>query len=312
MEKRYGFFIDPNTKAHAIHKTPTPRVGGIGIFLSFFISVFIFMPDFWWLAISSAIIFGFGLYEDWHGNTPKQYRLGAMAIATYIAVYYGGYIANNMEFFVLPYFVAVALTVFAVVGMSSAINFVDGLNGLASGISIVVLIFYAMLSFMYDGRVIFPLSMILVASVLAFFVWNYPKGNIFLGDGGAYFLGFMLAIFGIILSARHEEISVWYPLAALAYPTIETFVTIDRRIKRKRKYGIPFFEAEKVHLHTLKFRRRTKDNAAASRRLLLFHFYINILAFMVHQYVFALIALFVIVYIVYLGKYRKVIRFGKF
>lgn len=311
LENRYGFFIDPNTKSHAIHKTPTPRVGGIGIFLSFFISVLVFMPDFWWLAVSSAIIFGFGLFEDWHGDTPKQYRLGAMAIATFIAVYYGGYVADNSEFFILPYAIAVVFTVFTVVGMSSAINFIDGLNGLASGISVITLVFFAILSFIYDGRVIFPLSMILIGAVLAFFVWNYPKGKIFLGDGGAYFLGFMLAMFAIILSARHEEISLWYPLVALAYPVIETFVTIERRIKRKRKYGTPFFEAEKVHLHTLKFRRRTKDNAAASRRLLLFHLYINILAFSVHQYVFILMALFVLVYAVYLGKYRKLIRFGR-
>jgi len=312
IENKYNFFVDPNTKSHAIHNTPTPRVGGIGIFLSFSISVMILMPEYWWLIVGGAVIFGFGLYEDWHGDTNKLFRLGAMALATYIAIYFGGYVADNSEFFVLPYTVAVIFTIFAVVGISSAINFIDGLNGLASGVSVITLCFFALLSYMYDGRVIFPLSLILVGAVLGFFVWNYPKGKIFLGDGGAYFLGFVLAMFAIILSSRHSEISLWYPLLALSYPIIETFVTIDRRIKRKKKKGIPFFEAERVHLHTLKYRRRTKDNAAATRRVLLFHFYINILAFVLHQYVFALMVCLILVYVVYIVKYRKLVRFGNY
>jgi UDP-GlcNAc:undecaprenyl-phosphate GlcNAc-1-phosphate transferase len=310
MENKYNFFVDPHTKSHAIHKTPTPRVGGIGIFISFAITALWLMPEYWWLVAGGGVIFAFGLYEDWHGDTDKLFRLFAMATATYIAIYFGGYVADNSEFFVLPYALAVVFTIFAVVGMSSAINFIDGLNGLASGVSVITLVFFALLSFMYDGTIIFPLSLILVGAVLGFFVWNFPKGKIFLGDGGAYFLGFALAMFAIILSSRHSEISLWYPLIALSYPIIETFVTIDRRIKRKRKYGTPFFEAERVHLHTLKFRRRTKDNATATRRILLFHFYINILAFALHQFVFALMAVLPIIYLVYIIKYRKLVRFG--
>jgi UDP-N-acetylmuramyl pentapeptide phosphotransferase/UDP-N-acetylglucosamine-1-phosphate transferase len=312
MENKYNFFVDPHTKSHAIHKTPTPRVGGIGIFISFAITTLLLMPHYWWLVVGSGIIFGFGLFEDWHGDTNKFLRLFVMAIATYIAIYFGGYVADNSEFFVLPYALAVVFTIFTVVGMSSAINFIDGLNGLASGVSVITLVFFALLSFMYDGTVIFPLSLILVGAVLGFFVWNFPKGKIFLGDGGAYFLGFALAMFAIILSSRHTEISLWYPLVALSYPIIETFVTIDRRIKRKRKHGTPFFEAERVHLHTLKFRRRTKDNAAATRRILLFHFYVNIVAFALHQFVFALMAVLPIIYLVYIIKYRKLVRFGNY
>lgn len=311
IENKYGFFIDPETKSHAIHTTPTPRVGGIGIFLAFAVSVMILMPQYWWLIASGAVIFGFGLYEDWHGDTRKEFRLGAMAIATFIAVYFGGYVADNSEFFILPYWLAVVFTIFAVVGLSSAINFIDGLNGLASGASMITLGFFAVVAYLYDDPVTLRLSMMLGGAILGFFIWNYPKGKIFLGDGGAYFLGFMLAMFSVILAARHPEVSLWYPLTALSYPIIETFVTISRRVKRKKKYNIAFFEAERVHYHTLKYRRSAKSNGSISGRILVFHFFINLAAFAVHQYVFALIALFGIVYFVYMAKYKRIIRFKK-
>ncbi len=310
FENKYNFFVDCNSKSHAIHTTPTPRVGGIGIFLAFAISMMILMPQYWWLVVGGAVIFGFGLYEDWHGDTRKEFRLAAMAIATFIAVYFGGYVADNSELFMLPYVVAVIFTIFTVVGMSSAINFIDGLNGLASGLSMIVLVFFAGLAYWYGDSEIFSVITILIGAIGGFFLWNYPKGKIFLGDGGAYFLGFALAMIAVILAARHDEISLWYTLVALSYPVIETFVTIDRRIKRKRKYGTPFFEAERVHLHTLKFRRRTKNNASATRRILLFNFYINLAAVIFHQSIPALIIVGILAYIVYSVKYKKIIRFG--
>lgn len=310
LENKYGIFIDSDTKAHAIHTIPTPRVGGLGIFFAFAISVMVLMPQYWWLVVSGFVIFGFGLYEDWHGDTRKELRLASMAIATYMAIYFGGYVADNSELFILPYAVAVAFTLFATVGMSSAINFIDGLNGLASGLCMIVLVFFAGLAYWYGDTELFSLIVILIGAIGGFFIWNYPRGKIFLGDGGAYFLGFVLAMIAVILAARHDEISLWYTLVALSYPVIETFVTIDRRINRKRKYGIPFFEAEKVHLHTLKFRRCTKDNASATRRILLFNFYINLAAVIVHQSVAALILVSIIVYVVYITKYKKIVRFG--
>lgn len=311
IENRYGFFIDPNTKAHAIHKTPTPRVGGIGIFLAFAVYLTIFFPSYWWLLAGSSVIFGFGLFEDWHGDTPKEYRLMAMALGTMIVIFGGDYIANESGFFTLPYPLAIAFTIFAVVGLSSAINFIDGLNGLAGGMSLITIVFFTLTDYFYGESELLTLLLILGGSLVGFLVWNYPKGKIFLGDGGAYFLGFLLAVFSIMLATKHSEISLWYPLTALAYPVIETFVTIDRRIKRKKKYGTPFFEAEKVHLHTLKFRRRTRDNAAASRRILLFHFYINTVAFIVQQSIPLLILCFLITCIVYKKKYEKLITFRR-
>ena len=309
FEKHYGLFIDKETKAHAVHKIPTPRVGGIGVFLAFSITLAYVLPEFLWFIYSSAIIFCFGLYEDWDGDTSKFYRLTAMGIATVVAISFSGYVADNSEFFMLPYPIAVAFTIFAVIGMSSAINFIDGLNGLASGVTMISLIAFASLSFKYDDIPMLYICLITFGSVLGFYVWNYPYGKIFLGDGGAYFLGFLLAMISIALSARHIEISLWYTLATLAYPVIETLVTIQRRIKRKKKNGTPFFEAEKVHLHTLKFKRQTRNNASASFKLLILHGEISIVAFLVHKNIVALVLLICLSYVVYMYKYTKIVRF---
>ena len=310
IENRYSFFTDSHAKLHAIHSTPTPRVGGLGVFIAFAVAVLYTLPEYWWLVASGAVIFGFGLFEDWHGDTKKEYRLAAMALGTFIAIFFGGYVADNSEFFILPYFIAVLFTIFAVVGLSSAVNFIDGLNGLASGISIITLFFFALLSYMYDDGAFFILTLIGIGAASGFFLWNYPNGKIFLGDGGAYFLGFLLAILSIMLASRHPEISLWYPLAALSYPIIETFVTIERRIKRRKKKGTPFFEAEKVHLHTLKFRRKIRKNYGATNSLLFFHLLINVLAFTFSQYVFILMFVIVLAYFMYLFKYRRIVRFG--
>lgn len=311
FENKYNIFNDCNTKTHAIHKIPTPRVGGVGIFLSFTIYIFFLSSEYNWLVYSGAIIFFLGLYEDWHGDTSKIYRLGAMALSTIVAIYFSGYVAQDSGFFILPYFIAVVFTIFTVVGLSSAINFIDGLNGLASGVCLITLTFFGIVAYLYNDLYSLTIILILLGSIFGFFIWNYPKGKIFLGDGGAYFLGFIMAILSIMIANRNEEISLWYPLVALAYPVIETIVTINRRIKRKKRKGIPFFEAEKTHLHTMTFRRKTKNNVAATNKILVFHLYINIFAFIFQQYIFVLFLLLPIAYYVYMMKYRRIIKFQK-
>lgn len=311
VERKYAFFADSVAKLHAVHTTPTPRVGGVGIFIAFMLTTLYFLPQNWPLVVGGAVIFAFGLYEDWDGDTKKEARLAAMAIGSFIAVYFGGYVAADTEFFVIPYWPAVLFTIFAIVGLSSAMNFVDGLNGLAGGIGIITLVFFTILSIVYGDQVMSILTLITIGSLMGFLFWNYPFGKIFLGDGGAYFLGFVLAMLSIMLADRHGEISLWYPVVALSYPIIETFVTIDRRIKRKKKKGVPFFEAEKVHLHTLNYRRVTKKNHEASNTLLWFHFLINMMAFAFHSSVYMLIVLLFVSYVMYMHKYRKIIRFGR-
>lgn len=311
IENSYGFFTDHHSKSHAVHKTPTPRVGGLGIFIAFTISNFIFIDNFKWLIISSLIVFLIGILDDWHGDIPKQIRLLGMSIGTFIAVIYGNVYIKDIDFFHLPYIIAVPFTIFAVVGICSAMNFIDGLNGLASGVSITTLSFYCIITYLNNDILIFKILIISIGAINGFFIWNFPKGKIFLGDGGAYFLGFLLAIFSVIITNRDDNISTWYPLVAMSYPIIETFVTIWRRLKRKKKYGTPFFQAEKMHLHTLMFKRNTRSNSIASFQLLVFHLIINIAAFIFYNNLYVLILIIFCAFIFYLYLYIKIVYFGR-
>jgi UDP-N-acetylmuramyl pentapeptide phosphotransferase/UDP-N-acetylglucosamine-1-phosphate transferase len=92
----------------------------------------------------------------------------------------------------------------------------------------------------------------MAGAILGFFVWNYPRGLIFLGDGGAYLIGFWVAIISVILVARHPNVSPWFALMINAYPILETLFTIYRRkIHQGKSPGLP----DGIHFHTLIYRR---------------------------------------------------------
>lgn len=154
--------------------------------------------------------------------------------------------------------VAAGITLLMVVGFTQAINIVDGLNGLASGVSILMLLATAWVAHAAGDAFILQASLILAAATLGFFCVNFPRGLMFLGDGGAYFLGFTQAVLWILLLVRNPgEVSPWCVMAIAAHPTIETIFSIVRRRflhQRARNATAP----DRLHLHTLVFRRRTR------------------------------------------------------
>jgi UDP-N-acetylmuramyl pentapeptide phosphotransferase/UDP-N-acetylglucosamine-1-phosphate transferase len=92
----------------------------------------------------------------------------------------------------------------------------------------------------------------LIGALAGFLVWNFPRGLIFLGDGGAYLVGFWIAELSVLLTARHPEVSKWFPLLLCMYPIFETVFTIYRRVVLKRVHpGMP----DASHLHQLIYRR---------------------------------------------------------
>ena len=96
------------------------------------------------------------------------------------------------------------------------------------------------------------IALVMIGSILGFFIWNYPRGLIFLGDGGAYLIGFWIASLSILLVSRHTEVSPWFALLVNAYPIMETLFTIyRRRIHQNKNPGLP----DGIHFHTLIYRR---------------------------------------------------------
>jgi UDP-N-acetylmuramyl pentapeptide phosphotransferase/UDP-N-acetylglucosamine-1-phosphate transferase len=146
-------------------------------------------------------------------------------------------------------------TVFAIVGVTNAINIIDGFNGLASGVSIMILIATAYVANQAGDVLIRDLSIITIFTILGFFVLNWPFGKIFLGDGGAYFLGFWIVILVISLIERNQEISPWFAMTVFIYPVWEVVFSIYRRKFIKK---VSPLEPDKAHLHTLIYRKLIK------------------------------------------------------
>jgi UDP-N-acetylmuramyl pentapeptide phosphotransferase/UDP-N-acetylglucosamine-1-phosphate transferase len=147
--------------------------------------------------------------------------------------------------------VSVMFTAFAVGGVANAINIVDGFNGLAGGTVLVILVGFAAIGVQVNDPEVVRLCGLFAAITLGFMLVNWPFGKLFLGDGGAYFLGFALAWLAVQILARHAEVSAWAPMLICGYPILEVGFTIYRRKKRNLDPGQP----DRLHLHSLIKRR---------------------------------------------------------
>ena len=238
------------------HKNPTPRAGGLGIVLSFLTGAWFFEFNLYFVLIT-LLIFAIGFYEDIKHNVTPRLRLCLIAgVACLMLLGLDNAVILNIGFN-LPLFIAVPFTIFAVTGLTNSINIIDGVNGLSSSISIVALFFLAGFAYFYNDFLIFNLCAVMGAAILGFFVWNFPKGRIFLGDGGAYFSGFTMAFISILFVNRNEGVSPWFPAVIFAYPIVDTLFSMYRRKFISKKSSLM---ADNLHLHTLIFKRLSRKN----------------------------------------------------
>jgi UDP-N-acetylmuramyl pentapeptide phosphotransferase/UDP-N-acetylglucosamine-1-phosphate transferase len=248
-----------------VHKRPVPRVGGLGIV----VALAAMLPVLWLTGRPDALgllgplllcglpAFAIGLVEDLTKRVVPSRRLLVVAASALLAVaWLEAVIARTdlpgLDWFASFYVGSVLLAVFAVTGIANAINIIDGFNGLASMCVFMMLLAVAYVANRVDDPLVAALALAGAGAVLGFFVWNYPAGLIFLGDGGAYFLGFYVAALGILLLNRNPEVSPLFPLLMVIYPVFETlFSMYRRRIVKGRPVGMP----DGVHLHSLIYRR---------------------------------------------------------
>jgi UDP-N-acetylmuramyl pentapeptide phosphotransferase/UDP-N-acetylglucosamine-1-phosphate transferase len=147
---------------------------------------------------------------------------------------------------------AALVTVFVVTGVANAFNIIDGFNGLASMCVVLMLAGLAYVAFQLGDTFILWLALAGIGAVMGFFAWNFPAGLVFLGDGGAYFLGFYVAELAILLLHRNPTLSPMFPLLLCIYPVFETLFSIYRRkFLRGQPVGMP----DAAHLHSLIYRR---------------------------------------------------------
>ena len=147
--------------------------------------------------------------------------------------------------------VAIAFTAFAIAGLAHAINIIDGFHGLATGSGIIMLVAFAAVSVSAGDHDMASFCFIVASVLLGFLLVNFPFGYIFLGDGGAYFLGFVLASVAVMVPMRNSDISPWISMVILAYPLLETGFSVIRKIRR----GNSPVQPDRLHLHMLVYRR---------------------------------------------------------
>jgi UDP-N-acetylmuramyl pentapeptide phosphotransferase/UDP-N-acetylglucosamine-1-phosphate transferase len=169
--------------------------------------------------------------------------LGCFLLQTSITAIGIGWIDSLLAITLISF----AFTSFATAGLASSMNLIDGLNGLAATVSILIFTALAALANQVGDQELFDSSLIIAVVVLGFWLINWPWGKLFLGDGGAYLLGFLIAWIAILITARHPEVSPFAMLLICAYPIIETLSSMVRRVILKKRVGQP----DQQHLHHL-------------------------------------------------------------
>ncbi len=198
-----------------------------------------------------------GLAEDLTKTQSPRRRLFFTVVSAGLAAWGLGAIIHRTDIPGIDWLVtfsipAVLLTLFAVAGVANSINIIDGFNGLASMCVVLMLTAIAYVAFQAHDHVVALSALAGLGAVMGFFVWNFPAGLIFLGDGGAYFLGFYVAELAVLLVHRNPEVSPLCPLLMCIYPIFETVFSMYRRkFIRGRPVGMP----DGVHLHSLVYRR---------------------------------------------------------
>jgi len=257
LTHKYELFLDKsnNKKPQNFHIKNTPRAGGIGILMGMLLIVI--FPLGLKFIFSIFIAFLSGIFEDFHNSLTPQFRLILQLFAALSAVFFTDAVVTYLGLGItMPYWVGAIFSIFAIIGMMNAINIIDGFNGLASGVILLILISFALVGYQQHDNNILSIIFITIGSTLGFFLLNFPKGKIFLGDGGAYLLGFTVAIIGIYLASNYENVSPWYIIAIFIYPVWEVVFSIGRRIL----LGHSALQADANHLHTLVYKHITHNN----------------------------------------------------
>lgn len=248
--------MDVNEGVQKFHSVPTPRIGGLAIMAAFGVAWLNAPPDLKSLIglflIAGLPAFIFGLAEDITKKVSVLMRLLATMASGLLAWWVTDYSLTRVGVWGIDYllsftFVSVLFTSFAVGGVANSINIIDGFNGLASTTSTLAFAAFALVAYQVDDKQLAAISLILAACVWGFFWVNWPFGKIFLGDGGAYFVGFSLAWLAVMLIERNPQVSAFAAMVICVHPITEVLFSIYRRKIKKMHPGHP----DKMHFHSL-------------------------------------------------------------
>lgn len=236
-----------------IHQEAVPNLGGIVIFFGFLLSL-LFVTQIEGqlrvLLIGGVIILLLGVVDDIANLSPKHkfviQMLPALIVIIYNSDLINNFIVNQLKSLDLLGYLLYPILIFWIVGVTNSINIIDGLDGLACGVSFIALVTFLILGLRQNLGVLSLISIALAGSMLAFLRFNFYPAKIFLGDSGSTFAGFMLASVGALWVLNSgNAFFIFIPIIILALPIFDTLFAIWRRYRGHH----PIFQADKGHLH---------------------------------------------------------------
>lgn len=265
LVKRFAFKVGAIDKPNArkVHTRIMPRLGGLAIYLAFIGSFFLLMPflpagllnDYDMNLIRAMLTGGTiivltGALDDRFELSARVKLLFQLAAASIVVFGFG----VKIDLLNIPFgqsmqeisgWVSIPLTIFWIVGVTNAINLIDGLDGLAAGVSGIAITTILIMACFLGFEPIILMSSLLLGGILGFLVFNFHPAKIFMGDSGSLFLGFSLATLSMIGFKQVTIVSFVTPLLIIGVPMADTFFAIIRRWVNKR----PIFAPDKGHLH---------------------------------------------------------------
>jgi UDP-GlcNAc:undecaprenyl-phosphate GlcNAc-1-phosphate transferase len=270
---RYFGIVDRSEETRRRHTAPIPRVGGIAVALSYALSfaillaselkggsiVWAALPFAWQLFPSAGLVFAVGLLDDLVGLRPWQKLIGQAAAAA--LAYEAGVRISGIHGHQPGMWWSLPLTVLWLVGCTNAVNLIDGVDGLATGVGLFASATSLLAALLQNNVALAYATVPLVGCLLGFLRFNSNPATIFLGDSGSLFVGFLLGCYGVLWSQKSATIlGMTAPLLALAIPLLDTALAIARRFLRHQ----PIFAGDRGHIH-----HRLLDRGLTPRRVVL-------------------------------------------
>lgn len=244
--------------ARKVHKKPIPRIGGLGIYAAFMVSMLTVMAftdlsadvfhELVGLMVSGTMIVILGLIDD-YTNLPAKVKLAGQIAAACVLVAFDvriDFISDPFGDFLYLEVFAIPATIFWIVGLTNTVNLIDGLDGLAAGVATIAAVTIFLVALQQNFLLVAVLTAALAGAAIGFLYYNFNPARIFMGDTGSMFLGFMLAGISIIGAVKSAAtIALIVPILALGLPILDTTFAIVRRYRG----GVPIFKPDKGHLH---------------------------------------------------------------
>lgn len=254
FSEKQGLLDKPNERK--IHSHPVPRLGGVSIWFCTVVSFLVLILLSYYphrslvsgLLLGSSLMFLLGLIDDIYNLSAKFKFVIQISIATIVfllGVKITSLFIPIIGLITIPKFLSYFITIGWIVGISNAVNFIDGVDGLAGSVITISSVTLGLISIAASDVVTALVAFILAGSMLGFLTYNFHPAKIFMGDSGALFAGFLLATLSVMFSMKNVDCKMYVPLLILAVPILDiTFSSLRRILKGKSP-----FVADAEHIH---------------------------------------------------------------